>query len=98
MRRREFIGLIGGRQLGRWPRGHSNRTRFPGLACSGKRASAEAQADLPSFRAGFKDVGYSEGDLIFEDRFWDSGSRGSLERLDLLAKELVDLKCDVLVG
>ncbi|HVI76922.1 MAG TPA: ABC transporter substrate-binding protein [Candidatus Acidoferrum sp.] len=60
--------------------------------------SAEAQADLPSFRAGFKDVGYAEGDLIFEDRFWGSASRGSSERLDLMAKELVDLKCDVLVG
>jgi len=60
--------------------------------------SAESQAALPSFRAGFKDVGYAEGDLIFEDRFWGSASRGSSERLDLMAKELVDLKCDVLVG
>jgi len=48
--------------------------------------------------AGFKDVGIAEGDLIFEDRFWNSASRGSLERLDLLAKQLVDLKCDVLIG
>ena len=98
MRRREFIGLIGGRQLGRWPRGHSNRTKIPRIGVLWQAGSVEAQADLPSFRAGFKDVGYSEGDLIFEDRFWDSGSRGSLERLDSFAKELVDLKCDVLVG
>ena len=39
-------------------------------------------------------MGYAEGDLIFEDRFFDE----NLEIVDLLAKQLVDLKCDVLIG
>src|SRR4051794_15019958 len=98
MRRREFIGLVGAAAA--WPL--AARAQQPKKAARigvlWQAESAETQADLPSFRAGFKDVGYAEGDLIFEDRFWASGSRGALERLDFMAKELVDLKCDVLVG
>jgi len=98
MRRREFIGLIGGAAA--WPlAARAQQTKkTPRIGVLWQAKDAKAQADLPSFRAGFKDVGYAEGDLIFEDRFWDSGSSGSLERLDSMAKELVDLKCDVLVG
>jgi putative ABC transport system substrate-binding protein len=98
MRRREFIGVIGGAIA--WPLAARAQqpNKVPRIGVLWQAESAESQADLPSFRAGFKDVGYAEGDLIFEDRFWDSASSGSFERLDLMAKELVDLKCDVLVG
>jgi putative tryptophan/tyrosine transport system substrate-binding protein len=77
MRRREFIGLIGGAAA--WPLAARAQQpkKIPRIGVLWQAVSAEAQADLPSLRAGFKDVGYAEGDLIFEDRFWDSSSAGS---------------------
>ena len=99
MKRREFITTLTGLAVA-WPLAARAQQpkKVPRIGVLWQAESVEAQADLPSFRAGFKDVGYAEGDLIFEDRFRDSGSSGSLERLDSMAKELVDLKCDVLVG
>jgi len=52
-------------------------------------------AAVRPLRDGFKDAGYVEGSLIFEDWFLD---RDHPEKMDLLAHELVDLKCDLICG
>jgi putative ABC transport system substrate-binding protein len=68
--------------------------KIPRIGVLWQGASAETHPYYKVLRDGFKAVGYAEGDLIFEDRFFDK----NLEKMDLLAKELVDLKCDVLIG
>jgi len=95
MKRREFITTLTGLAVA-WPLAARAQQpkKVPRIGVLWQAESVEAQADLPSFRAGFKDVGYAEGDLIFEDRFYGL----NLEKADLFAKELVDLKCDVLIG
>jgi putative ABC transport system substrate-binding protein len=94
MRRREFIGLVGGAVI--WPlaAGAQQLKKVPRIGVLWQGASAETHPYYKVLRDGFKAVGYAEGDLIFEDRFFDK----NLEKVDLLAKELVDLKCDVLIG
>jgi putative ABC transport system substrate-binding protein len=94
MRRREFIGLVGGAAA--WPltaRAQQPK-KIPRIGVLWQGLSAETHPVYPPLRDGFKAVGYVEGDLIFEDRFTDNKQ----ENMDLLAKELVDLKCDVLIG
>jgi hypothetical protein len=56
--------------------------------------SADTHPYFQSVRDSFKDVVYAEGSLIFEDLFFNE----NFKIVDLLAKQLVDLKCDVLIG
>src|SRR3954462_3074201 len=93
MRRREFIGLIAGAA---WPLAARAQQpkKIPRIGVLWQGASAETHPYFQVLRDGFKAVGYAEGDLIFEDRFFDK----NLEKVDLLAKELVDLRCNVLIG
>ncbi|MBI1775115.1 MAG: ABC transporter substrate-binding protein [Proteobacteria bacterium] len=95
MRRREFITLLGGATT--WPLAARAQQlkKIPRIGVLWQGANAETHPYFKPLRDGFKDVGYAEGDLIFEDRFFD---KDHLEKVDLLAKELVDLKCDVLIG
>jgi putative ABC transport system substrate-binding protein len=95
MRRREFIGLIGGAAA--WPLAaraqQPRKVPLIGVLYQGK--SAEMQPDYTWLREGFKAIGYVEGiNFIFEERYFANNQ----EKADLLAKELVDLKCDVLIG
>jgi putative tryptophan/tyrosine transport system substrate-binding protein len=93
MRRREFIAALGGTM---WPllaRAQSPR-RVPRIGVLWQGASAETHPYHKPLRDGFKAVGYVEGSLIFEDRFYNQHS----ENMDMLAKQLVELKCDVLMG
>jgi len=94
MRRREFIGLIGGAAA--WPLAAraQKQMKIPRIGVLWHSKDAETHPYFKVVRDGFKAAGYAEGALIFEDRFFDR----NIEKADLLAKELVDLKCDVLVG
>jgi ABC-type uncharacterized transport system substrate-binding protein len=94
MRRREFIGLIGGAAA--WPLAARAQQpkKVPRIGVLWQGGSAKTHPYFQELRDSFKAVGYLEGALIFEDRFFDK----NLENMDLLAKELVDLKCDVLIG
>jgi putative ABC transport system substrate-binding protein len=94
MRRRNFIGLLGGAAA--WPltaRAQQPK-RVPRIGVLWHSASAETHPYYTALRDGFKAVGYAESDLIFEDRFYNL----NLEKADLFAIELVELKCDVLIG
>jgi putative ABC transport system substrate-binding protein len=100
VKRREFITLVGGAAA--WPvTARAQRpTKVPRIGVLWQGASADTHPYYKPLRDGFKAVGYAEGDLIFEDRFADKNSSDARyqENLDLLAKQLVDLKCDVLMG
>ncbi len=59
----------------------------------GGSTAAQAAHLARAFRDGLRDLGYVEGrNLVIESRFAD----GKLDRLPALAKELVDLKVDVI--
>jgi putative ABC transport system substrate-binding protein len=98
MRRREFIMLLGGSaalspfaayaQL-------ANRTRRVGVLIALPEDDPEAKAWVLAFRLGLEKRGWSEGrNLRFDFRF--AAARG--ERIPALAKELVALQPDVILG
>ena len=98
MRRREFVGLLGGVAATTiWPRasraqqssGKVFRIGFLGLpAADGLPKRTEA------FRAGLRDLGYQEGrDVVIEYRWADS----NYDRLPALMAELINLRVDVIV-
>jgi putative ABC transport system substrate-binding protein len=94
MRRRKFITLLGSTAI--WPlvaraQQNANIARIGFLG----PASAASWADrLEAFRAGLRDIGYTEGqNVVIVSRWADE----NYHRLPGLAGELVDLKVDVIV-
>jgi putative tryptophan/tyrosine transport system substrate-binding protein len=94
MRRREFIAALG--TVAAWPLGaraqQADRIATIGiLRVSSAPQIPERFSDDPY---GFRDLGYIEGrNIRFEIRF----ANGDADRLAALARELVDLKVDVIV-
>ena len=92
MRRREFIGLLGGAAAA-WPlavRGQQpdRMARIGVLVPGGSAVKPVAEA----FREGLRDLGWVEGkNILIEERF------GEGERLPGLAAELVNLNVDIIV-
>jgi putative ABC transport system substrate-binding protein len=92
MRRREFIGLVGGTAV--WPLAvrAQQSGRIPVVGVFWAHADAE---DRLSLLKGLADLGYIPGKtFILEERY----ANGVPERLDALAIELIALKVDVLVS
>jgi putative tryptophan/tyrosine transport system substrate-binding protein len=91
MERREFIRLIGGGAAVAWPLMASAQQPPPGKWRIGILAPEYRQKPL---REGLRDLGYVEGqNLLIESRFDDA-----VDRLAILATELVGLKPDVIVA
>ncbi len=97
MKRRKFIGLLGGTAA-------STIWQSAGLAQSSAKSPRVGFLGMPSadnlpkrteaFRTGLRDLGYHEGsDLIVEYRWADS----DYARLPALLAELINLKVDVIV-
>lgn len=94
MRRRDFSALIGA-AASAWP--------IAGLAQSGKvprigilvLGNPNPAPFLTAFREGLRELGYIEGqNVAFEFR----SAKGATTQLHVFARELVDLKVDVIVG
>lgn len=102
MRRREFIGLVGGAAVA-WPRAVSAQTVEKvyrvGIVFPTSPLSEMIGPDpiLPNFRAflhGMRDLGYVEGrNLVLERR----SAEGKTERFDAIVAELLGRNLDVLV-
>jgi putative ABC transport system substrate-binding protein len=94
MRRRDFIGLLGGAAA--WPltaraQESGKVLRIGVLETISRRLNA---ANFDAFRNGLQDLGYVEGEnIVFEYRSAD----GRTETFPELAAELVRLKVDVIV-
>jgi len=93
MRRREFIGLLGGAAAA-WPlavRAQPSAGSIVGVLWPG--AEPPAPPRMESFRQTLRQLGYVEGqNIAIELRY----ARGGLQQLPALAAELVSLKPDVL--
>jgi putative ABC transport system substrate-binding protein len=96
MRRREFVGLLGGAAAATiWPRAsRAQPAKVPRVGFLGLPSADSLPTRTEAFRAGLRDLGYHEGqDLMVEYRWANS----NYERLPALLAELISLKIDVIV-
>jgi len=97
MRRREFITLLGGAAA--WPlaaRAQQGEQIRRIAMLSGLTASdPEAQARIAAFQQGLKEVGWTAGRTLHIEIRWSSGDAAEIRTL---ARELVELKPELIVG
>jgi putative ABC transport system substrate-binding protein len=97
MRRREFIALLGG--VASWPLAaraqQSERTRHIGVLSSLAETDPEAHTWDAAFRKRLLELGWIDDRSIHIDYRWGAGS---VDRVRLLARELVQLNPDALVS
>src|SRR5437879_12957651 len=95
MRRREFIGLLGGAAA--WPlaaTAQQSVAKVPRIGFLGN-STAELEGNLVGpFRDGLRALGYEEGRNIVIEYRW---AEGKYERFAALIAELIALKVDVIV-
>ena len=93
MRRREFIKLVGGAAAG-WPlvarAQQPERVRRIGVLMG-----VADQSYVTAFRGALAKLGWAEGSNLRIELRWGAGDA---DRIRTLAKELVDLRPDVIVG
>ena len=99
MRRREFVGLVGGAAVA-WPLGtlaqQGTKTPRIGILVPGRAEGRDAsRATLNAMIEGLHELGYTEGqNVVFERRFGESNP----DRLRQVAAELVERQVDVIVA
>jgi putative ABC transport system substrate-binding protein len=97
MRRREFIAALGSASAA-WPMAalaqQSERMRRIGVLSSLAETDVEAQAWDTAFRKRLVELGWTDGRNVHIDYRWGAGS---VDRMRLFAKELVQLSPDALV-
>jgi putative ABC transport system substrate-binding protein len=95
MKRRRFIGLVGGAAM--WPAlaraQQSGRTKRIGVLMAAAESDRQAQARLAVFRRELQMLGWT--DIIIETRYFASSDAETLQRY---AKELVALQPDLLLS
>jgi putative tryptophan/tyrosine transport system substrate-binding protein len=96
--RREFLTLLGGGAVA-WPLAaraqHAERVRQIGLLYGGSRADPQGQAGLAAFTKAMREMGWVPGsNVTIEQRFAD----GDADRARTLARELMGLRPDLVVG
>jgi len=98
MRRREFIAGLGGAAAA-WPLAvraqQPDRMRRIGVLMALDETDPDAKAELPGFTQGLAELGWIDGRTMRMDVRWDAGN---IDRARLYAKELVDLRPDVILA
>ena len=98
MRRREFIKVISG-AAATWPFAvhaqQPDRIRRLGVLMAVAESDADVRKGIALFQQRLQELGWKDGHNIRIDYRWGDADA---ERIQALAKELVDLQPDVLVG
>jgi putative ABC transport system substrate-binding protein len=98
MKRREFIAAVGGAAMA-WPLAvraqQSGPVRRIGLLMGTAEGDPNGATGLAAFRDGLQQAGWTEGRNMRLDVRWAGSDVG---RIQALAKELIDLKPDVVVA
>jgi putative tryptophan/tyrosine transport system substrate-binding protein len=98
MRRREFIVLGGSAAVG-WPLVASaqqpDRVRRLGVLMAVAESDAGVRAGVSVFQRSLQELGWKDGNNIRIDYRWGNADEA---RIEALAKELVELQPDVLIG
>ena len=98
MRRRELIALVGGAAVA-WPitarAQQTERMRRLGVLMAVAESDADARKGISILQESLQKLGWKDGNNIRIDYRWGNGNP---DRIQDLAKELVDLQPDVLVG
>ena len=93
MRRREFIGLVGGVAV-TWPLvARAQQSVMPVIGFLDSRSAATLTERLRGFRLGLKDTGHIESENVAIEYRW---AENQLDRLPVLAAELVRRKVAVI--
>src|SRR5712691_355633 len=100
-KRRDFITLLGGAAAA-WPLAAraavaqpSERTRRIAMLSGFAATDPEAQARVAALHEGLKELGWAEGRNIRIEFRWGTGEA---DQMRALAKELIDLKPDLIIG
>jgi putative ABC transport system substrate-binding protein len=95
MKRREFITLLGGAAAWPFAARAQQQTRVPRLGWLVTGSPTSHRFSLAAFRDGLKELAYVEGQNISIEFRW---AEGDVARISELAKNLVDLKVDVILA
>jgi putative ABC transport system substrate-binding protein len=98
MRRREFITLIGSASVA-WPLAalaqQPGRVRRIGVLMSVVETDPASQSEVAAFRDALTKLGWTEGGNLRIELRWGAGDA---DKIRTLAKELVDLRPDAILG
>src|SRR5580693_1838186 len=95
MRRREFIGLLGGATAA-WPLvAQAQQPAIPVIGFMSGRSPVDSTHLVSAFRQGLAETGFVEGQTVTIEFRW---AHGDYDRLPVLAADLVSRKVAVLVG
>jgi ABC-type uncharacterized transport system substrate-binding protein len=95
MRRREFIGLVGGAAALPLTARAQQAMRLVGVLFGYAESDPTAQSELAALRDGLSKLGWKEGVNLRIERRWAAGDTDKIGRM---ARELVDLRPDVILG
>jgi hypothetical protein len=98
MKRREFIGLVGGAMVA-WPfparAQQADRMRRIGVLMGLAAGDPGGQFEVGALKRGLQALGWIEGRNLQIELGW---AGGDIEAIEASAKELVALQCEVIVG